>query len=80
MMKINVKLFSVLRQSVADYDPDTGVDVELVPGAVVGDLIRQLKIPLDTVPVASCNGRILQQDDPLSDGSVVHLFQPVAGG
>ncbi len=79
-MKINVKLFSILRQCVDDYDPDLGVDIELAPQAVVADLIRHLNIPADKKPVVSCSGRILKADDKLSDGSLVQIFQPVAGG
>ena len=79
-MKINVKLFSILRQCVDGYDPDLGVDLELAPQAVVADLIRHLNIPEDQKPVVSCNGRILKADDELQDGSLVQIFQPVAGG
>ena len=79
-MKINVKLFSLLRQCVADYNPDLGVDVELGPQAAVADLIRQLNIPENQKPVVTCNGRILKAEDTLSDGSQVQIFQPVAGG
>ena len=79
-MKINVKLFSILRQCVDDYDPDLGVDIELAPQAVVADLIRHLNIPDNQKPVVTCNGRILKANDTLSDGSLVQIFQPVAGG
>jgi sulfur carrier protein ThiS len=79
-MKINVKLFSILRQRVDDYDPDRGVDIELAPHAVVADLIQHLNIPDDQKPVVTCNGRILKTTDILSDGSLLQIFQPVAGG
>jgi len=79
-MTIKVKLFSILRQYVPAYDPDAGVDVALEPHACVKDLIDHLKIPADKWPVVSCNGRILKSDDPLIDGSLLHIFQPVAGG
>jgi len=79
-MKINVKLFSLLRQYVDGYDPNLGVDIELGPQAVVADLIRHLNIPADKKPVVSCNGRILKENDALSDGSLLQIFQPVAGG
>ena len=79
-MKINVKLFSILRQCVDGYDPDLGVDIELAPQAVVADLIQHLNIPTDHKPVVTCKGRILKAHDRLSDGSRVQIFQPVAGG
>jgi len=79
-MKINVKLFSILRQCVDDYDPDRGVDIELSSQAVVADLIQHLNIPDNQKPVVTCNGRILKANDVLSDGSLLQIFQPVAGG
>jgi len=79
-MKINVKLFSILRQYVADYDPEEGVEIELSSPAIVADLIHRLNIPEDKKPVVSCNGRILRTHDTLLDGSVLHIFQPVSGG
>lgn len=79
-MTIKVKLFSVLRQHVNGYDPDHGIDIEMGTTALVSDVIHFLKIPADQFPVVSCGGRILQQSDPLIDGSTLHIFQPVAGG
>lgn len=79
-MKVKVKLFSILREYVDGYDPELGVAIELAPKAVVADLIRHLNIPADKKPVVSCDGRILQVNDELSDGSLLHIFQPVAGG
>ncbi len=79
-MNITVKLFSVLRQHVDGYDPERGIDIVLPPAARVGDVIRHLDIPSEQFPVVSCDGRILQPGDVLADGSVLHIFQPVAGG
>ncbi len=79
-MKINVKLFSMLRQCVPDYDPESGVDIALASQATVADLIRRLNIPEDRKPVVTWNGRVLKPDDKLSDGMAVQIFQPVAGG
>lgn len=80
MIKLNVKLFSILQEYAPDYDPDHGLDVDLAAGARVSELILHLNIPPDKAPVVSCEGRVLKADDLLKDGSVVHLFQPVAGG
>lgn len=79
-MKIKVKLFSILSQYVANYDPAQGLEVDLPSRALVADLIRHLNIPEDKKPVVSCDGRILKADDPLSEGGVLHIFQPVSGG
>lgn len=79
-MKIRVKLFSVLRECVEDYDPQLGVEIELAPQARVDDLIQHLNIPPDKAPVVSCDGRIMKPHDRLSDGSDINIFQPIAGG
>ena len=79
-MKIRVKLFSVLRTYIEDYDPSLGVEIELAPQANVDDLIRQLNIPSTKAPVVSCEGRILKSKDALKDDSEVNIFQPIAGG
>jgi molybdopterin converting factor small subunit len=79
-MRLKVKLFSVLQEYAPDYDPDTGLEIELASDALVSDLILFLQIPPDKAPVVSCNGRHNKPDDLLRHGSVVHLFQPVAGG
>ena len=79
-MKLKVKLFSVLQEYAPNYDPEVGLDVELSPEARVSDLINFLKIPPDKAPVVTCDGRVMKADDPLNNGTVVHLFQPVAGG
>jgi sulfur carrier protein ThiS len=79
-MRIKVKIFSTLRQCVPAYDPEQGLSVELPTGSRLEDLLAHLKIPGSKAAVASCNGRILKSADLLEPESLVHLFQPVAGG
>jgi sulfur carrier protein ThiS len=79
-MRLTVKLFSILQEYAPDYDPDLGLDVELASDARVSDLVHFLKIPPDKAPVVSCDGRVMKADEMLNDGSLIHLFQPVAGG
>ncbi|MFZ7125521.1 MAG: MoaD/ThiS family protein [Desulfobacterales bacterium] len=79
-MKVTVKLFSSLRDLCPDYDPEHGRVVDLPDPACVEDLIRILGIPESKAPVVTCNGRIMKRTDPLAGGSLLHIFQPVAGG
>ena len=79
-MRVQIKLFSVLREYVSDYDPQTGVAVDLHAGATVSDLLSHLGIPRSKAPVVSSNGRILQPADTIHPDSTLHIFQPVAGG
>ena len=79
-MQVNVKLFSVLRQYCADYDPEKGVDLELPADASVALMLEHLNIPQNKAPVVACNGLILKADDTLPAGGKVQVFQPVGGG
>lgn len=79
-MKVSVKLFSVLRDCVPDYDPQKGVEADLPDGSTVIDLLGHLGIPMSKVPVVACNGRVLQPSDTIQEDSTLHIFQPVAGG
>jgi sulfur carrier protein ThiS len=79
-MKVQVKLFSILREYVPDYDTQTGVEVELAANATVAELLNHLGLPLSKSPVVSCNGRILQPAAIIPADSILQIFQPVAGG
>jgi sulfur carrier protein ThiS len=79
-MKVLIKLFSVLRDYVPDYNPQKGVGTELPDGATVADLLSHLGIPMSKVPVVTCNGRVLQPADTIHEDSTLHIFQLVAGG
>ena len=80
LMRIQIKLFSVLREHVPGYDPQTGVAADLHAGATVSDLLSHLGIPTSKAPVVTCNGRILQPTDTIQPDSTLQIFQPVAGG
>ena len=79
-MKVLIKLFSVLREYVPDYNPQKGVKTELPTGSTVADLLSHLGIPMSRIPVVACNGRILQPADTIHEDSTIHIFQPIAGG
>jgi sulfur carrier protein ThiS len=80
LMKVQVKLFSIFRDYVPDYDPQKGVAADLPDGASVSDMLSHLDIPMSKVPVVICNGRILKATDTIQPDSILHIFQPVAGG
>jgi sulfur carrier protein ThiS len=79
-MRVRIKLFSVLRDYVSDYDPQKGLAADLPAGATVSDLLSHLGIPKSKVPVVSCNGRILKPADTIQPDSTLNIFQQVAGG
>jgi sulfur carrier protein ThiS len=80
LMRVQIKLFSVLRDYVSDYDPQKGVAADLPAGATVSDLLNHLGIPMSKAPVVICNGRILHATDTIQPDSTLGIFQPVAGG
>ena len=79
-MKVLVKLFSILRDYVPDYDPQNGLETELPEGSTVADLLAQLGIPMSKSPVVTCDGRILHPTDTFHKDSTLQIFQPIAGG
>lgn len=79
-MKIEVRLFATL----AGYLPDEGdgqsATLELADDSRVRDVVRSLRIPLDMPFLTMVNGRDARLDQPLTDGDVLSLFPPLAGG
>ena len=79
-MKVKVRLFGTLSQQFPGYDPAKGLEVEIPDGARVKDLLTHLRIPETKGGVAAVEGMILKLEDPLKEGSAVHLLQAVHGG
>jgi sulfur carrier protein ThiS len=79
-MRVQIKLFSVLREYVSGYDPQRGVSADLPAGATVSDMLSHLGIPMSKAPVVICNGRILRSTDTIQPDSTLGIFQPVGGG
>ena len=77
-MRVNVRLYSVLRR----YAPGGGeaFDLELEPGADLALALARLGLPDKVERVVLLNGRRADPATPLSDGDVVTVFPPVAGG
>jgi len=79
-VRVQIKLFSVLRDYVSNYDPEKGVVADLPDDATVPDLLDHLGIPMSKAPVVICEGRILKSTDTIQPNSTLHIIQPVAGG
>ena len=80
LVRVQIKLFSVLRDYVSNYDPKKGVVADLPDDATVSDLLDHLGIPMSKAPVVICEGRILKSTDTIQPNSTLHIIQPVAGG
>lgn len=77
-MRVKVELQGHLQQ----YAKDGGnyVEIEIKDGATVGELISQLGVPEESTWNAALDGKLVYNNDLLSDGAVLLLFPPLAGG
>jgi sulfur-carrier protein len=80
-LKVELKLCA----SLAKYAPETPgsqgtVVIELPEGKTVGEMLKGLKVPLESVKLVFLNGVHSDMNQPLSEGDRVGVFPPVAGG
>ena len=79
-MRVEVALFATL----AAYLPAAGggdsVTLELPDGTTVGQVVESLEIPADLDCLRVVNGRDAPPEQVLSDGDVLSVFPPLAGG
>ena len=88
-MRVAVKAFAMLPGKLGNRCPDllpTGFHagmpflVELTAGAVVNDVLSELKLEEGEVLNVFVNGRSVTLETPLSDRDELGLFPPVGGG
>ncbi len=77
---VHVKLFATLRRHFPELGIGEAMEVRLLEGATVGDLVRHLRLPADQVKVVFVNGVVRDEAHPLADGDEVGIFPPVGGG
>jgi molybdopterin converting factor small subunit len=80
MINIRVKLFATLCRYLSNAAPGIPFEMELPEGATVGELVNQLKLPLEEVKVFFVNGRARPPDWVLNSNDEVGIFPLVAGG
>jgi sulfur carrier protein ThiS len=79
-VKVKVKLFGTLGQNISGYRHSQEIEVEIPDGAMVRDLLAHLGISESQGVAVIVEGRILEVDDMLQDGSLVNVMQAVSGG
>ena len=77
-MRVTVELQGHLQQYVKDGS--NAVEIDIKDGATVGELISQLGVPDEATWNAALDGKLVYTNDLLSDGAVLLLFPPLAGG
>ncbi len=80
VLKITVKLFGTLGQNCPDYRPGIGIELEMAEGSSVADLLSLLKIHGSQGGTVVMQGRFLQKEEILADGSLIQIFQALHGG
>ncbi len=79
-MCVTVKLFAFLRKYLP-ADADGGACVmTLRSGATVNDLVARMSIPTHTPKMLLINGRHCSGAQKLTEGDVVSIIPPIAGG
>ncbi len=74
-MKVTIKLFATFRdgrfgQETRDYNP----------GTTVGDILSELKLPVDEIGATLINHRHVEEDQVLQEGDNLSIFPLVGGG
>lgn len=80
-MRVVLKLFASLRQKLPPGSPRGQCDLDLPPGTTIAGALERMDIPRTSAHMVLLNGEQERNlDRPLSDGDVISIFPPVAGG
>jgi molybdopterin converting factor small subunit len=79
-VKVEVQLFATLAAYLPRGAAGDSVSLEMPAGVRVADVIQVLGIPDDLDCLRVVNGLDAASDHRLTDGDVVSLFPPLAGG
>ncbi len=79
-MKVQVKLYALLRKHHPGPNRSIPLAVELPEGATVADLAPALHLPPELVRSAFINNEAKDVQTVLHEGDQVGLFPPVVGG
>jgi len=79
-MSITIKLFATIRRYQPQLAPGENLSLEISPCVSVSQILDCLGIPAGAAAITMVNGRVQKPDHVLSDGDVLSVFPPVAGG
>ena len=74
-MLVEVKLFATLREGRFKKK-----QLDVCDGVLLGDLLRQIKLPLNRAGILLVNGRNTSTEYKLNENDVVSIFPAIAGG
>ena len=79
-MKVEVHLTATLRVYLPAGTSGDNVVLDLPDGTTVDQVVHSLRIPSELERLTVVNGRDAVADQRLSEGDVLSLFPPLAGG
>ncbi len=79
-MKVAVELFATLAVHLPPGSSRDSVSIEVPERTTVAEVMTMLKIPLDLDCLTVVNGRDVDPEHRLSEGDVLTMFPPLAGG
>jgi molybdopterin converting factor small subunit len=79
-VKVEVQLFATLATYLPPGATGDSVTLGIPDGTTVAEVIRSLLIPIHLECVTVVNGRDIPSEHQLTDGDVLSLFPPLAGG
>jgi len=79
---VKIKLYGGLdRQSnIADYDPESGIDLKISKGAKLKKVMRMLGLPRHEYMAYFINGEKAGANKKVNDKDVIFFLRPVSGG
>jgi molybdopterin converting factor small subunit len=81
MMKVEVHLFANLKRFLPEGEGPSSLIIEIADSATVSSVLNLLKIPEEMINLVLVNGKhIDDRGHRLSDGAIISIFPPVAGG
>jgi molybdopterin converting factor small subunit len=78
-MRITIKLYSMLRSYLGENEKGVA-QREFPDGAIIADVVASLGIPEKIPRITLINGEQKEAGDALSEGDVLSVFPPIAGG
>ncbi len=79
-MEIDVRLFSLLTKYLPAGTEGRTIRLTVPDGACVAQVIEQLGVPTGLTKLIFVDGVHSKPDSVLSDGNVLSIFPPIAGG
>ena len=79
---VKIKLFNGLdRQAkINNYDPDSGIDLQIVKGARMKKIFKTIGLSSNVSTACFINGKKVDVNEKLKNGDVLFFMKPVSGG